>query len=337
MAWGLAIASAGAILGWSRADFNPHGFTTPKLLVIAVGVVVSLVWSSHLKTSGRFEGAAIRYALSWIPSVAFATDIGRAFVGFPGYYTGGAIPAGLSVAGLFAADKLDESGRVLVRRAILAAGILTALLCVYQNAGADPFRFGLPYGNRAVGLLGSPIDAGAVFVALIAIAPLSCVPLLFAGIMATASRGAMLAALVSLFPMRYRTGAAIAAIICAVGYASFRPNPSESDRGRRELWSVAAQSISVTGTGPATFYEVFEKKKSRGWETYHQAGAHNAILEAAVTRGLFGVMGLMAIAKFPRMAGIWVISMLNPISFEVSFLACVLTGLYPDGKERGLT
>lgn len=337
MAWGLALASAGAILGWSRVDFNPHGFTTPKLLAIAVGVVASLVWSSHLKTSGRFEWPVIKYALSWIPSMALTRDIGRSVVGFPNYYTGGVIPAGLSVAGLFAADKLDEEGRVTVRRAILAAGLLTALLCVYQKAGADPFRFGLPHGQRAVGLLGSPIDAGVVLAAIIAVAPLSCVPLLFAGIMATASRGAMLAAFVSMVPMRFRAWAAAIAIIGGMWHAVFRPNPSESDAGRRELWSVAVQSISITGNGPGTFYELFEQKKSKGWEKYHQAGAHNAILEAAVTRGLFGVLGLLSILSFPRMAGVWVVSMFNPISFEVSFLACVLTGLYPDGKERGLT
>jgi O-antigen ligase len=70
--------------------------------------------------------------------------------------------------------------------------------------------------------------------------------------------------------------------------------------------------------------EVFKGGKER----YTQLFAHNAILEAATTKGLFGVIGLLAFLLVPALAGVWVIAMFNPISFEVVYVAAVLAGLH---------
>ncbi len=332
MAWGLSLAAVGAILGWSRNGFA-RGFSDPKMLLIVAGVVGALLWARPARGPGRYGRAAAWYGLSWLPSLAASRDLWRSLFGTPGLYTGGALAAGLGAAGLLLAERLREAEKVSVRRLILWAGVLTALLCLAQKAGLDPFHFALPQG-RAVGLLGSPIDAGALFVAVLAVAPWSLVPLLLAGLVVTGSRGALLAAGVSLLPVRARAGAAAVAVVLGLAWAIGAPNPTSSDLGRRELWAVAVRNVSFWGTGPGTFKETFEAGKSAAFAGYRQAFAHNAVLEAANTRGVFGVLGLLSFLVAPRMAGIWVVSMFNPISFEVSFLACVLTGLYPSEHER---
>lgn len=332
MGWGLSLAAVGAILGWSRNDFA-RGFSDPKMLLIVAGVVGALLWARPARGPGRYGRAASWYGLSWLPSLAASRDLWRSLFGAPSLYTGGALAAGLGAAGLLLAERLREAEKVSVRRWILWAGVLTAVLCLAQKAGVDPFRFVLPQG-RAVGLLGSHVDAGALFVAVLAVSPWSLVPLLLAGLLVTGSRGAMLAAVVSLLPVRARAGAAAVAVVLGMAYVIGSPNLSPSDLGRRELWSVAVKNVSIWGTGPGTFRETFEAGKSAAFANYRQAFAHNAILDAVNTRGVFGVLGLLSFLVAPRMAGIWVVSMFNPISFEVAFLACVLTGLYPAEHER---
>lgn len=332
MAWGLSLAAVGAILGWSRTGFA-RGFSDPKLMLIVAGVLGAWLWARPSRGTGRYASPVAWYALSWLPSLAASRDLWRSLFGTPGLYTGGALVAGLGAAGLLLAERLREAEKVFVRRWVLWAGALTAVLCLAQVSGLDPFRFVLPQG-RAVGLLGSPVDAGAVFVALLAVSPWSLVPLLLAGLVATGSRGALLAAAVSLLPVRARAGGAAVAVTVGMAWALCNPYPNASDAGRRELWGVASRSVSLWGTGPATFRETFEAGKSAAYAGYRQAFAHNAVLEAASTRGVVGVAGLLSFLVAPRMAGIWVVSMFNPISFEVSFLACVLTGLYPPEHER---
>lgn len=331
-AWGLSLAAVGAILGWSRTGYH-SGFSDPKLLLILAGVMAALVWMRPTRRPARYAAPVGLYLASWLPSMAATKDIWRSLLGLPGIYTGGALSAALGAGGLLLGERLRGVERAHVRRAVLWGGCMAAAICLLQAGGADPYHFAMPKG-RAVGLSGSPIDAGGLFVALLAVAPWSLVPVLLVGLLATASRGAFLGALVALLPVRRRIPAAAAAVLLGLAWVYANPAPSASDLGRRELWTVAARSASVLGTGPATFYETFEAGKSAAFANYHQAFAHNTVLEALSTRGAAGVLGLLAFLAAPRMAGLWVVAMFNPISFEVGFVACVLTGLYPTHEQR---
>jgi O-antigen ligase len=94
------------------------------------------------------------------------------------------------------------------------------------------------------------------------------------------------------------------------------------------IWPSVAKKITAIGSGPATLSAL----KCWAPEKKVLASAHNSVLEAAATRGLFGVLGLFALLVAPQMAGLWTVAMFNPISFEVVFIACILVGIT---KQRG--
>jgi O-antigen ligase len=116
-----------------------------------------------------------------------------------------------------------------------------------------------------------------------------------------------------------------------------------TDAGRNEIWRFAAKNISVKGSGTNTFWLVYntrqdkESEKLKNKFSLNPAHAHNAILDAVVTRGIFGVVGLIMIfCLLPELAGLWSICMFNPVSFEVVFIGCVLVGLNRNLSARGI-
>lgn len=332
IAWGIGFASVGAILGYGLGLML--GVFQAQILAIAAGVSVAYHWSDESlcdfeNYEPRFLRVVLLHLACLLPSVVFTRDWGLTLLGPGGQFSGSLMTTGLCVGGLLLAEHLDEKDAGHVRRAIFAAGAFTALICLMQGFGVNLLRIPLPGTGRATGLIGSPIDAGALLALLLAFAPLASAPLLLLGLLATGSKGAMLGAAVSLTPRKYRLYAF--ALASLVGVFGVFKSGSLSNVGRRATWEAAWKGASFMGSGPATFIHTFQAEKPAAFAAenpqYKQAYAHNAFLEALTTRGVFGLIGLLAFLAFPAAAGLWTIAMFNPISYEVVFVACVLAGL----------
>jgi len=218
----------------------------------------------------------------------------------------------------------------------MALGAISAVICLMQvSSGHNILRFQLPADGRPVGLLGSPIDTGALMVVLLTY---QLNPLFLVGALATKSTGAILGAAVAVTPARWRIYAF--ALLSIAGVLGAIYSPSASNVGRRVTWEIALRSASWFGTGPATFRHTFVEYRDRhGYaerfldqgakKNYTQVHAHNAMLEALSTMGVLGLVGLLALwFAAPELAGLWTVCMFNPVSFEVAFVACVLAGIY---------
>ncbi len=337
---GLAFASVGSILAFTLGGpFSPHGFVETKLVAVIIGVVVAATW--HNWRESPLCRPVVLYLGCMVPSIIVSIDLPTSLFGFVNakshVYSGGLLTTLLAAGGLLMAEQLEErKDAENVFRAIAAAGMLAALAAVGQRMGHDIFNFG-PNAGRAIAFSGAHYDAGALFAVLLAFSPLTAaIPtwLYGAAIWATAARGAFLGGLVALVPVRHRVKAFALASLIGMVYACL-PATNQSDRGRQGLWDMAAKSASFLGSGPATFPQVMARQKTAEWTAkyqpedpnFFQAHAHNAILDTMVTKGFFGLLGLLTLLAVPELAGLWTVAMFNPISFEIVFVACVLAGL----------
>lgn len=336
MFWGLFLACCAAFFGCSRILFvSQFAWTDPRIAAITACIVVA--WGLRYgKSDKALNRLVLLYGLCMIPGVVssyFAGTYRLSLAGIPGTYSGSVWTAALCASGLLLAARLTPEDKGKLSGAVWIMGTITALHCVLQWLGNDPFRIGpLPDGNRAVALFGSPIDAGAI---LVACAMVSLNPLYLIGMFATVSRGALLAASVGLFPVKWRPLAALLCISVGMGYVFTSDRPK--DITRVETWKTAASAMTLAGNGPCTFMAEMRQHRTpklvKEFPGYNQAFAHNAILEALCSLGLMGLLGLAVFLYFPRFAGMWVISMFNPISFEVTFVACVLAGIHYVPRE----
>lgn len=251
---------------------------------------------------------------------------------------------------------------------------------VLQRLGIDPIFHlkQLPAGGRAVSTLGSPVDLGALLSLLWPAAlwradrergALSALPavLIAGGLIASGSRGAMLAAAAGaaiywlLSRREARTalpgalGLAALAVAFAIGW-SFRPGASVSDRARVEVWKAALDAFRLRpwlGWGPDGFEDAFKLLRSDLFvsllgSTRYQAYAHNDILHVLSGLGLLGAAayawllaalclaakrGLksedrsLPAALFAGLLALWVNLAINPVALEVLVLAAVCAGL----------
>ncbi len=336
----MGFASIASILGFSLGGRFAHGFTDPKLVAVVLGVVVAATW--HDWSDWRemeFARPVIVYVGCLLPSLLSSIDLPTSLFGFvnekSNIYSGGLLTTLLCAGGLLMAEQITtREAATNVRRAIFAAGALAAIAALGQRMGHDPFNFG-PNEGRAIAFSGAHYDAGSMFVVLLSFLTVPIVrPLYGAAIWATAARGAALGGLVALVPIKHRVKAFALVAFAGMVYASL-PATNQSDRGRQGLWDMAAKSASFLGSGPATFPQVMAAKMTPEWTAkyqpedpkFFQAHAHNAILDTMVTKGFFGLLGLLTLLALPELAGLWTVAMFNPISFEIVFVACVLAGL----------
>ena len=320
MSYALAFASVAAVLAYWGAPFA-FGWTEPRLICMLLGVVAAWQWRTRRPANLTLCTAVAIYAVSFLLSLAVSRSLPLSLVGYPGVFSGGLLTGVLCAAGLILASKVDDDAHAgMITKAIMCAGVVSSVHALLQVAGVDPMRIGIPLG-RATAMLGSHVDLGALLVVLLCY---SRNPIFIAGILATHSRGAMLAIPVALAPARYRVPAFV--LCAAIGLLGVWRSSDLRDSGRVDMWRVATESCSVLGSGPATFYATYEHDKAKG-EWRRQAFAHNSVLEAYSTRGLLGLICLAAFLVAPQLAGLWTVCMFNPVSFEVVFVACVLVGL----------
>lgn len=209
----------------------------------------------------------------------------------------------------------EEASRWLVWSAAAVGGY-----AILQKLGIDPiFQIKeLPTGGRAVSTLGSPVDLGAMLALLWPLAvrrvdaersalPFILAALVAGGLIASGSRGAMLAAAAGTFcywllsrrepgsALRRSLGAAALAVTFVLAW-SFRSGASVRDLARREVWKAALTAFQLRpwlGWGPDGFEDAFKILRSDrfveilGSSTY-QAYAHNDLLHVLSGTGLLG-------------------------------------------------
>ncbi len=323
MFWGLLAAVLAALFAHTRGGLFIYGFTDPKIILITVGVVAAWYWREGESEHPELYHAAIAYGACIVPSFLATMSMPMSIFGHPGLYSGGVFAGGLCASGAVLSDRLSDNHKNTIRKVILASGAMIAILLVAQSMRHDPFRWPI-YGGRPVGLHGSAIDSSALMVTLLSV---SANPLYLIGAWVSGIRGAWLGAVVALVPQRFRIVAFIAATFCGMTYNCITTSPSNWERAA--IWRGAIHNVSWLGSGPATF-ALINDTAAKGYAT---ANAHNSILEAAATRGVFGVLGLLALLAAPQMAGLWTVCMFNPVSFEIIFLACVLVGIKKPCKQ----
>jgi O-antigen ligase len=324
----------GVAVLWSTVSVVPwtnRPYTYLKIAVIMLAVIGTVLLELSRRLPPWPRKAVLFYWTCWFPAFITTIDYPSSIIGayqVPGgllaaAFSGGLLAAGLGAMAYCLAYGMPAAGR----RWVIAAGWVAAIHALVQVAGWDHTIRGLPDGNRAIAMVGSPTDLGALFVVLL-VAQRN--PLFLIGLWATGSRGAWLGAAVSLLPVRLRPlGFVLAAGVSLFGVLH---GSSLSDRFRVEIWRTAVQDFHWLGTGPATFGRSFLYYRTIGTEdefsarraTFH---AHNSVLEAAVTRGIPGLLGLLAFLVAPQMAGLWLILMFNPVSPDILFVACVVAGM----------
>lgn len=316
MLCGLLVAVLAALFAHTREGLFIYGFTDPRIIFITVGVVIAWYWKSG-RLRPDLKRSVITYGVCQLPSLIMVKDWATALFGYRGLYSGGLLATGLCGSGVLLASALGKEQKETLRRVILASGVLLSFLCAAQYLGRDPLRWPL-FGGGAPGLHGSTIDTGALLVSMFSI---SHNPIYLLGLWATHRRAVWSGAAVALAPIRLRVYVFI--LVTVVGMTYSLSSSKASDQDRTAIWTRAAAAVSWLGTGPATF-AVHDVKPAIATRTAH---AHNSIMDAAVTKGVFGVLGLFALLIAPQMAGLWTVCMFQPVSFEIIFLACVLVGL----------
>ncbi|MFA5139074.1 MAG: O-antigen ligase family protein [Elusimicrobiota bacterium] len=369
---GLFIVAA-APLGWSR--LFAAEYTLPKLLLLCLGLCLTaagLLRSPGLARPTALDRPLLFFGLALSASFAFSMDPLLSLLGRYNAYENGLLALSLYAAVYFAASWCaDEDNRKKLLRWSLWVASLASVYGVLQAFGLEPFTLSddLPAG-RVVSTLGSPVDLGAYLALLFPVALRSTPALiaLSAGLIATGSRGAWLAAAAGTGLYLLLTGgrsrkvnaALLAAAVLLSLFAAVRLHSrptSRSDRARLEAWSTGLRVFREhpwLGTGPDTFGLEFRRRKSPefvavlGPETHH-AYAHNDVVEALATTGLFGTAAYLVVVVLwfrgawkpaPALVGsllaLFLSMKFNPISFEVLAQGALLAGLaLPAAREGG--
>ncbi len=328
---GLLIACVGAILACIPHGMF-YGWIEPKLVCIVIGLAISLSSRHGIKINRIAVYAVAWYCAFMAPSMFLSIDQKMSIIGFPGFFSWCAMSTALCACGFICATREDSASKDMIVRGCMCAGMIMAADSFLQQFGADPLKIGhLPMG-RSVGTSGSPIDMAAMFIVLLSYSPN---PMLLLGLWGAKSRGAWLAVPVCVLPRgKFEGGirAALFSMALAAGILGTIKGIEPRDILRRECWNAAIENITAFGSGPATYGYTFIKHRTD--PKVLQIHAHNSILDTLSTRGIFGLFGLLALLIAPELAGLWLVCMFNPVSFEVTFVACVLAGLHLRHKDR---
>ena len=209
--------------------------------------------------------------------------------------------------------------------------------------------------NRAMGLIGSPVDLGTILAACI----LSEIPgksrwrwagglLMLYALYLTGTRGAWLGLFIGIAYMIGKVYAKknvytfLTISVAAGGVLLLFHHRPVSDAARVEVWKAAIETIKeapLLGHGPDSFEDAFKRHRSQKFmdimgnkngTNRSQADAHNSVLSILC---FFGFVGLATFGVFfyfvgvsPPLIAIFVASMFNPISLEVIALAALFAG-----------
>lgn len=285
---------------------GPYGFAWPKAVLIGLGLAFCPV--------RRVPMAAAAVCLVAALSCLWSYQTSLSIFGYPGEWTG--LLAVLACAGL--------SGAAPGTRWLRWAGVLLAIHCVAQRLGYDVFHH-LPTGARAYGWDGSPVDAGAILAMSASVVPWPWLPVVAAGLLATGSRAACLAAACSLLPGKTKWLA-----VPAVALAMWLPHQPK-DQWRKQMWKAAIEETRAhpAGTGIGTF--VFTQRRlAPGPNGNVQTHVHNDVLEALCTTGILGLLAWLWLTiplySYPPLLALLIIMKFDPVAFEVAAVGALLAG-----------
>ncbi len=302
-------------------------FTLAKLLTLNVGLALA-AWGAAAAPKTLAGGVtALDYplfaclaaaALSALNADDPATSLRGRYDSYAAGLWGLTLVAAVAQLGARAARGREEAPA----RLLLWAAVIVAAYAVLQRAGIDPvFRLkALPTRGRAVSTLGSPVDLGALLALLLPLAlrrldvergalSVLCAATIAGGLLASGSRGALLAAGVGAVAywllsrrdpakaLPVATAVAGAAAALTVAYC-FRPGAAAStDATRVEVWKAALEAFTrrpFLGWGPDGFEDAFKLLRSEAFVTlsgssgHYQAYAHNELLHVLSSLGLVG-------------------------------------------------
>jgi O-antigen ligase len=311
-------------LAWTKL-FNAE-FTLAKLLTLNAALFLA-AWGAALRPEALAAGETILDAplLAGLAvlclAAAASTDPATSLRGRYDSYAYGLWGFILVAAsGQLAARSTRGSESFWVRWLTRSAAIVGSY-AVLQKMGVDPIFHlkSLPTGGRAVSTLGSPVDLGALLVLIWPAAlwsaesergpvATSTAALVLAGLLASGSRGAILAAAMgaavyylmsrrkSARPLLLAGTLATLTVAAAIAW-SFRPDASAVDAGRREVWRTAWAAFAQRpwlGWGFDGFEDAFRKLRTVNsvaimGSTHRQAYPHNDFLHVLTGAGLVGV------------------------------------------------
>ena len=334
MTLGLALAGAGVALGWSR--FVSDEYILPEVVLLSAGLLIAASSAAFSRRRGElsFSTALDRplaaVLIAWTLAAAFSLDPRYSLLGTYGGYTYGLWQVA-SCAALYqlTACCADETARRRLLKAALSAAMLVSAYAVLQAAGLDPLipAAELP-SRRAISTLGSPAFLGA-YLALWLPAALHwalsepeeknfgrcALALIAAGLLASVSRGAWLAAALGaalylgltgrLRAPRWSrgrwTGAALAGATVAawVFHALARRQALGLglEKQRFAIWGVAGDLFLKhpwLGVGPDVFEQGLRQARTENFIRVLGQGlrlghAHNDFLQVLATTGLIGL------------------------------------------------
>ena len=316
----LALIIFAVPLAWTK--YFIAEFTLAKFAILNAAVFLAALCAAFRPTvlaAGEtgFEAPLLAGLFIACLSAAASDDPLTSLLGRYDSYAYGLWALALFAAVFQVAARSARTREARIARWLTVSAALVGGYAVLQKAGIDPVLHlkDLPSGGRAVSMLGSPVDLGALL-ALVwpialwrvdaerrptAVILAACVA---GGLLACGSRGAWLAAGVGaaaywLISRREALRSSLAIAVACAGSAiawSCRSGASVADIGRREVWITAYHVFlrsPLLGCGPDGFEDAFRALRTSAFVAalgplHRQAYAHNDILHVLANLGLAG-------------------------------------------------
>ncbi len=298
---------------WACLPSFPGGFVFPKMAGILLWMLIYAL-RHHRRAQAFLLVAAFSAAYSINPTLSV--------IGLPGFWT-----YGLMSMACYCLLMTMDIGTSWLKW----LGVLLSIHALAQQLNLDPLvGKAVLQSGRSVAWIGSPIDLGAL---LAMAAPVSgaWLPLILMGLLASGSRGAMLAVLFAFGSNRARLLLLPLLFIPLV-------LKSPKDVARVELCKTAWTGFKERpwlGQGPNTFTLVFDRLKTKRLvevvePNYRQAHAHNDLFEMLCSTGILGLIGylllLWPLRRSQSLVALFVVLKYNPVSFEVLAAAALIAG-----------
>ncbi len=323
----IALAAALVLIAGLHRGFRAKPLSVPILLMLAAVAVSALISGDPVNIWGRYMA---RYL--------------------------GLLPLGVC----WLAYSLAPNPAGIERPVRVAAGLLAAYglsQLVWSPLGYNV----LSTGSRIIGSMGSPPALGCALA--------MCLPfclnrqiwlgmIVVAAILATGSRGPVLAALVVIAMNRYddpaarRAAAAVALCLATGGLTLLLLGHGASDAIRIMTWKSALQvwwAHPLFGCGAESYVDAWRQFRTAEWAALagpstYQDHAHNDFLEALAAFGLVGFIAYCnmlwatwKVARGPHLAAVvavFICAKFNAVPFAVLFALALILGSLDEGEPE---
>ncbi len=354
-------------------------FVFSKAIPLAIGAV--LLWAGLAITG---EATFERYlttgimatAAAVLASACFSVDLPLSILGPHQQQFYAILPLGLCVLAFYGTSNSEGMYPTIVVIMAISGGLVVSLLALTQIGGHGFMAWSIQ-SNRAGSTFGSPIFLGSYLAMLLPLAWVrrgeqgewprwacrAAFVLIAAGLLATRSRGSILAAACGIALIELLKGGKIGKVlkiiipgVAIVGLMLLiRKTAHNSDHGRFEVWRIAIlawRAHPILGWGPDTFSLAFRQFMTQGFidanngnDKFIQLSAHNDFLQVLSTMGLIGLAAYsflsIRVTRLLRnslecdpetigiagaMLAVFVNAKFNPIPLSVMVIAACLVG-----------